>query len=145
MNQHNPDRGILLVSFSVLLFASLGAAPVKPKLPSFDDVRKTAIKYFDEQPNFSADQIISQSQVQGLFEKLSPLQINGNSKPEVAVSAAEFLLEGMYAHKRISRSEERSFSAAEKKQRNDPSQYVERSRDNERDESAKTRTRRGFN
>ena len=38
-------------------------------------------------------------------------------QPEIAVSAAEFLLEGMYAHKRISRTEERSFSAAEKKQR----------------------------
>ena len=58
-------------------------------------------------------------QIQGLFEKLTPLAINGKSKPEVSVAAAEFLLEGMYAHKRISRSEERSFTAAEKKQRND--------------------------
>jgi magnesium chelatase subunit I len=87
-------------------------------------------------------------QIQGLFEKLSPLQINGKSKPEVAVSAAEFLLEGMYAHKRISRSEERSFSAAEKKQRNnDAANYAEkmREREIERDDYAKNRTRRGFN
>jgi magnesium chelatase subunit I len=86
-------------------------------------------------------------QIQGLFEKLSPLQINGKSKPEVAVSAAEFLLEGMYAHKRISRSEERSFSAAEKKQRNnDAANYAEkmRERETERDDF-KNRTRRGFN
>ena len=86
-------------------------------------------------------------QIQGLFEKLSPLQINAKSKPEVAVSAAEFLLEGMYAHKRISRSEERSFSAAEKKQRNnDAANYAEkmREREIERDDY-KNRTRRGFN
>jgi magnesium chelatase subunit I len=87
-------------------------------------------------------------QIQGLFEKLSPLQINSKSKPEVAVSAAEFLLEGMYAHKRISRTEERSFTAAEKKSRNDQAaQYAERIREREieREESIRNRTRRGFN
>ena len=86
-------------------------------------------------------------QIQGLFEKLSPLQINSKSKPEIAVSAAEFLLEGMYAHKRISRSEERTFTAAEKKQRNnDAANYAEkmRERETERDDF-KNRTRRGFN
>ena len=87
-------------------------------------------------------------QIQGLFEKLSPLKISSKTSPEVLVSAAEFLLEGMYAHKRISRSEERSFSAAEKKQRNnDAADYAEKIRDREqdRDEYTKNRTRRGFN
>jgi magnesium chelatase subunit I len=87
-------------------------------------------------------------QIQGLIEKLSPLEINSKSKPEITVSAAEFLLEGMYAHKRLSRTEERSFSAAEKKSRNDQaSQYAEkmREREIERDDYAKNRTRRGFN
>jgi magnesium chelatase subunit I len=87
-------------------------------------------------------------QIQGLFEKLTPLQIDAKSKPEIAVSAAEFLLEGMYAHKRLSRNEERSFTAAEKKQRtNDAASYVEKVRDREieRDDYAKNRTRRGFN
>ncbi len=54
----------------------------------------------------------------------------------------------MYAHKRISRSEERAFTAAEKKQRNnDAANYAEklREREIERDEFAKSRTRRGFN
>jgi magnesium chelatase subunit I len=87
-------------------------------------------------------------QIQGLFEKLTPLQITAKSKPEAAVSAAEFLLEGMYAHKRISRSEERTFTAAEKKSRNDQAaQYAERMREREleREESIRNRTRRGFN
>jgi hypothetical protein len=70
MSYSHPCRRITLVGFSALVLASLGAAPVKPKLPSFDEVRKTAARYFDEQPSFSADQILSQSQVQGLFEKL---------------------------------------------------------------------------
>src|ERR1700743_3617629 len=87
-------------------------------------------------------------QIQGLFEKLSTLEINAKSGPEIAVSAAEFLLEGMYAHKRLSRAEERIFSAAEKKSRRDEaSRYAEkmREREIERDDYAKNRTRRGFN
>ena len=87
-------------------------------------------------------------QIQGLIEKLSPLDINAQApRLRLAVSAAEFLLEGMTAHKRISRSEERAFSAAEKKQRNDQaSQYGEKMRDQLREEaSSRNRTRRGFN
>ena len=100
----------------------------------------------DTQP--SAGSLAELQQIQGLIEKLTPLKINGKSSPEVAVSAAEFLLEGMYAHKRISRTEERSFTAAEKKQRNnDAANYAERMREREieRDEAARNRTRRGFN
>ena len=100
----------------------------------------------DAQP--SAGSLEELKQIQGLFEKLSPLQINTKSKPEIAVSAAEFLLEGMYAHKRLSRTEERAFTAAEKKSRNDQAaQYAEKMREREidRDETARNRTRRGFN
>ena len=51
----------------------------------------------------------------------------------------------MTAHKRISRSEERSFTASEKKQRNvDASQFAERIRDREFD-TPQSRSRRGFN
>jgi magnesium chelatase subunit I len=97
----------------------------------------------DAQP--SAASIAELKQIQGLFEKLAPFHITAKSKPELAVSAAEFLLEGMTAHKRISRSEERSFTAAEKKQRNnDAAQYAERIRDREF-EDPKSRSRRGFN
>ena len=99
----------------------------------------------DEQP--SAASLKELHQIQGLFDKLAPFHITAKSAPEVAVSAAEFLLEGMTAHKRISRSEERSFSAAEKKQRNhDASEFAERIRDREfGGNDPKSRSRRGFN
>jgi len=94
----------------------------------------------------AADSQNELQQIQGLFEKLSPLKISSKSSAEVAVSAAEFLLEGMYAHKRISRAEERIFSAAEKKSRNDDAaRYAEKMRERELDEFPKSRTRRGFN
>ncbi len=41
--------------------------------------------------------------------------LSQKESPEVQVSAAEFILEGLYAHKRIGRSEERVFTAGEKK------------------------------
>ena len=52
--------------------------------------------------------------IQGLTEKLSAVNVKPKDKPEIVVSAAEFLLEGLYAHKRIGRSEERVFTAPEK-------------------------------
>jgi len=53
-------------------------------------------------------------QIQGLVEKLGPLRIKGGEYPPQIVAAAEFLLEGLYAHKKLSRSEERGFTAPEK-------------------------------
>ena len=100
----------------------------------------------DKQPANSV--LTALKDIQGLFEKLSPLGINSKSDTEVAVSAAEFLLEGMTAHKRISRSEGRTFTAGEKRRRNeDASQIAERLRDREKDRAAEpaNRTRRGFN
>ncbi len=56
-------------------------------------------------------------QIQGLFDKLAPLGVKGADASQRVVAAAEFLLEGMVAHRRLSRSEERGFSAGEKTRR----------------------------
>ena len=53
--------------------------------------------------------------IQGLLDKLGPLSVSPKDTPEQQVSAAEFILEGLHAHKRIGRSEERIFKAGEKK------------------------------
>ncbi|HEV2021387.1 MAG TPA: magnesium chelatase, partial [Terriglobales bacterium] len=52
--------------------------------------------------------------IQGLHDKLGALGLKPKDSPELQVSAAEFVLEGLYAHQRIGRSEERVFSAGEK-------------------------------
>ncbi len=88
--------------------------------------------------------------IQGLMEKLTPLKINARTPIEVAVSAAEFLLEGLTAHKKISRSEARTFTAGEKRRRTeDAANHGERARErlqeSDLDEIARNRTRRGFN
>jgi magnesium chelatase subunit I len=48
------------------------------------------------------------------MEKLGKLNVGPKDAPEVQVSAAEFVMEGLHAHKKIGRNEERVFSAGEK-------------------------------
>jgi magnesium chelatase subunit I len=55
--------------------------------------------------------------IQGLTEKLGALGLKNSDRPELQVSAAEFVLEGLHAHKRIGRNEERVFTAGEKQPR----------------------------
>ncbi|HKM48159.1 MAG TPA: hypothetical protein VJX69_11245 [Terriglobales bacterium] len=53
-------------------------------------------------------------QIQGLMEKLVKLNVGPKDSSEMQVSAAEFVLEGLHAHKKIGRNEERVFTAGEK-------------------------------
>ncbi|HEY7679677.1 MAG TPA: magnesium chelatase [Terriglobia bacterium] len=54
--------------------------------------------------------------IQGLIEKSSALGAPGKPSPAWLASAGEFVLEGLHAHRRIGRSEERGFMAEERKQ-----------------------------
>jgi len=93
------------------------------------------------------DSLKELQQIQGLFDKLKPLSLPNRASAEVLVSAAEFLLEGMTAHKRISRTEERSFTAAEKQARKERAQnFHEEIREREREDwQNRNRSKRGFN
>jgi len=52
--------------------------------------------------------------IQGLLDKTVKVGIGPKDTIESQVSAAEFILEGLHAHKRIGRNEERLFTAGEK-------------------------------
>lgn len=63
-----------------------------------------------------ASELISRlNAIQGLMEKVGHLGLGVNESDAMRVSAAEFLLEGLYAHRRISRSEEIGFVAGERR------------------------------
>jgi len=53
--------------------------------------------------------------IQGLLEKTGALGLGASEPDAVRASAAEFILEGLYAHRRISRNEEVGFTAGERK------------------------------
>jgi len=80
--------------------------------------------------------------IQGLTEKLGSLNVKTSDPAEVQVSAAEFVLEGLHAHKRIGRSEERVFTAGERQPRREPER--ERQQERYRDD-VPFKNKRGFN
>ena len=65
-----------------------------------------------QQPTAAA--LADLKQIQGLLEKLAPLGVKASDAAPKVVAAAEFLLEGLVAHRKLSRSEERGFAAQEK-------------------------------
>ena len=53
--------------------------------------------------------------IQGLLETASALAEDKRNRPEVQAAFAEFLLDGLYAHRRINRNEELGYVAQQKK------------------------------
>ena len=91
----------------------------------------------------SKELIKALTNIQGLIEKTEALKLADADHPEVQVSAAEFILEGLHAHKRIGRNEERVFSAGEKQP---PVRERETRHDEFNDEDVfRKRNRRPFN
>jgi magnesium chelatase subunit I len=66
----------------------------------------------------SAKEMLAQARsVQGLIELADHLKIGPKSSDPALASAVDFILEGLYAQKKISRSDERGYHAAEQPRR----------------------------
>ena len=108
-----------------------GSAAVEPIVQWFD--LGGQIKLHDTAP--AKEVLTGLKQIQGLFEHLSALEAQKPRSVEEQVSAAEFFLEGLYAHNKIGRSEERVFKADKQSKRAEKSY----------DPYASQRSRRQFN
>lgn len=60
-------------------------------------------------------QVAQLGSIQGLMDRIAPLGVDHGAEDAERAAAAEFVLEGLYAHRRISRTEERGFFAEEKR------------------------------
>jgi magnesium chelatase subunit I len=82
------------------------------------DAMNAVVQFFDlggslrlDEASPSALMVAEVAKIQGLLEKTKKLGL-GTSEPDaVRAGAAEFILEGLYAHRRISRNEEAGFTA----------------------------------
>ena len=100
----------------------------------FDQVDlRRVIEWFDlggslqSSDSASAVDLISQAKgVQGLVELAEHLALGAKPAPPVLASAVDFVLEGLYAQKKISRSEDRGYHGAEQPQRRPTSRAAER-------------------
>lgn len=89
----------------------------------FDGVNfNPVVKWFDlggsvqlDESVDSASMVRQLDQIQGLLEKTGTLGVRENASDALRASAGETILEGLWAHRRISRSEERVFGAEEKR------------------------------
>jgi magnesium chelatase subunit I len=99
------------------------------------------VKLDDNQP--SPDALKELKQIQGLFEKLSPLGIKSATPAPKAVAAAEFLLEGMVAHRKLSRNQEHGFAAQEGRRRPERDEQSSERQELESDYEDWQRSRRG--
>ena len=60
----------------------------------------------------SSEEVVRQlRKIQGLLENIDRVGANGKDGAGLVAAAGEFILEGLWAHKRVSRSEERGFFA----------------------------------
>ena len=83
-----------------------------------------SIKLDDDQPTPAALEDLKQ--IHGVLDKLAPLGLGASASPQAVVAGAEFLLEGLVAHRKLSRSVERVFKAQEKTGRPQDRPDVER-------------------
>src|SRR5207253_321053 len=88
---------------------------------------RTVVEWFDlggslplGDSTAAADVVSQTSGVQGLRELASHVGLKANSSAPLVASALDFVLEGLYAQKKIGRSEERGYSAAESSPRRGP-------------------------
>ncbi len=84
----------------------------------------------------------SLEKIQGLLEKTEKVGVGEGEPPEAIVSAAEFILEGLHAHKRIGRTEDRVFTSGDKPKRTERDDTREQF---EADWEQRKKNRRPFN
>ena len=101
------------------------------------------VKLDDNHP--AADALADLKQIQGLMEKLKPLGMKTSDAAPKVVSAAEFLLEGMVAHRKLSRNEERVFAASETAARRPDRERAELEVDYDDWQRARRTPRSGYN
>jgi len=88
----------------------------------------------------AAEAVSALRSIQGLMDKTVKVNVGPKDTIEKQVSAGEFILEGLHAHKRIGRSEERVFSASEKQP-----QALKKSERPYQDDDMPYRPKRSFN
>jgi magnesium chelatase subunit I len=101
----NVARDIIRQATARVFKKYFGNLPLHPIVQWFE--LGGTLKYSENAP---AEEIYSQlRKIQGLFEKTQPLGVKAKDDPALLVAGAEFILEGLYALKKISRDEEHGY------------------------------------
>jgi magnesium chelatase subunit I len=96
-----------------------------------------------EESQSSTDGLKELKQIQGLLEKLAPLGVKASDPAPRAVAAAEFLLEGMVAHRKLSRSQDHGFAAQDGRRKPEREEHTRERQELENEFEDWQRSRRG--
>ena len=108
----NIARELIRAAVGKVFDKYLAEANLQPVVQWFEMGGELRLSEFD-----STEETHQQLQnIQGLLEHIERLGVKGKADVAIAGSAAEFILEGLWAHKRISRNEGRGFYAERPKQ-----------------------------
>ena len=111
MGADNVARELIRASVGDAFSVYLGSADLKPVVTFFEG--GGSLKVRDDASG--ADVVKQLKGVPGLFDHLHFLGANDGDPAPLLASAAEFVLEGLYAQKRIGRSDDRGFTAPERR------------------------------
>ncbi|HUA92435.1 MAG TPA: hypothetical protein VL991_07695 [Terracidiphilus sp.] len=96
-----------------------------------------------EESQSSGNALKELKQIQGLLDQLAPLGMKTSDPAPRVVAAAEFLLEGMVAHRKLSRSQEHGFAAQEGRRKPEREEHTRERQELENDYEDWQRSRRG--
>ena len=115
----NIARELIRAAVGKVFTKHLGGANLQPVVQWFE--LGGDLKVPESAP--AAEALTQLKRIQGLMDQVGRLEVDGRSGPAGMAAAAEFILEGLWAHKRISRNEERGFHAERQKPPEPREQY----------------------
>jgi magnesium chelatase subunit I len=110
MGAENVGRELIREAAGEVFAVYLGSADLKPVVEYFET--GGSLKLADDAP--AADVVTQLAKVPHLLDHIGNLGVQRGDAPGLVASAAEFILEGLYAQKKIGRSEDRGFMAVER-------------------------------
>ncbi|HSB61418.1 MAG TPA: sigma 54-interacting transcriptional regulator [Vicinamibacteria bacterium] len=111
MGAENVARELIREAVGEAFSVYLGSVNLKPVVAFFEG--GGSLKIRDD--SSSAEVVAQLKRVPEVFEHLGPLGVGAGDPAPVVASAGEFVLEGLYAQKKIGRSDDRGFVAPERR------------------------------
>ena len=109
MGAENVGRELIREAIGEVFAVYLGSADLREVVAHFE---LGNLKLKDDAP--SAEMVAQLQKVPRLLEHVRLLGVEPGAPPSVVASAGEFILEGLYAQKKIGRSEDRGFGAPDR-------------------------------
>jgi magnesium chelatase subunit I len=110
MGAENVGRELIRQAVGETFSVYLGSADLRPVVAFFESGGSLKVK-----DDASGEELVRElGRIPGLLEHVSMLGVSPGDPPPLVAAAAEFILEGLYAHKKIGRSDDRGFMAAER-------------------------------